>query len=349
MALKNKWCIVTPVLEIYYHCKCVLSDSLLVPAYFDIQLHQLSSLLGHSQITPHPNMTCSKGVLHARSESEVFTEGIPELCPEHCLDIPPSQLIQTQSGTVHERKCPVSVDHNAVVSEDTNNVADGPEKETAQTTLSENSNVKENNLQAPGCSAQIVKIQGTSSEPIQVFEVEVLSNNKNVAVGKSASQSSTYQSRTPASNAVDGSNSTLSHTSSEPEPWWQVDLQQIEVIQIIQIVNRFCGDRTDTHKCLCRLSDAKLELYDETGSTLLASRALGDTCGEHTVVEAFESCSSTTTASQIPAGDAFQSTPEVSVFDDKISSYYRVVQFCFMLALTICYKVGRFRRLFYAE
>ena len=132
-----------------------------------------------------------------------------------------------------------------------------------------------------------------------MFEVEILSSSSNVAVGKIASQSTNLTDvKRLAEDAVDGDNSTFSHTKSENESWWQVDIEQTEIIQTVQIVNRFCGDPTtdnDNQKCLCRLSHANLEIYDGSGSTTpLASRALGDTCGKLTVVEAFESCSSTT-------------------------------------------------------
>ena len=129
-----------------------------------------------------------------------------------------------------------------------------------------------------------------------MFEVEILSSSSNVAVGKNASQSTNLSdTKRLAEDAVDGDNSTFSHTKSENASWWQVDIEQTEIIQTVQIVNRFCGDTTDTLNCTCRLSHANLEIYDGSGSTTpLASRALGDTCGKLTVVEAFESCSSTT-------------------------------------------------------
>ena len=56
-------------------------------------------------ITPHPEMTCAAGALHARSKTEIHS-GVPQLCPEPCFDIPPSKVVQTQSGVVNERNCP---------------------------------------------------------------------------------------------------------------------------------------------------------------------------------------------------------------------------------------------------
>jgi hypothetical protein len=61
---------------------------------------------------------------------------------------------------------------------------------------------------------------------------------QNVAQGKTASQSSTWSSTTPASNAVDGNLSTMSHTSSELNAWWMVDLGGVFNISEISIWNR---------------------------------------------------------------------------------------------------------------
>jgi hypothetical protein len=57
-------------------------------------------------ITPEPQMICAAGALHARSKSEIH-DGAPQLCPKRCFDIPPSNVVQTQSGVVNERSCPM--------------------------------------------------------------------------------------------------------------------------------------------------------------------------------------------------------------------------------------------------
>ena len=72
----------------------------------------------------------------------------------------------------------------------------------------------------------------------------------NLAQGRVATQSSTGFSA-PASRAVDGvtdgvfNNGSVSHTNSESQPWWQVDLSQTIAIDTIQIWNRTdcCADR----------------------------------------------------------------------------------------------------------
>ena len=72
----------------------------------------------------------------------------------------------------------------------------------------------------------------------------------NLALGRAATQSSTYSSAA-ASRAVDGntdgvySNNSVSHTNSEANPWWQVDLGSSQPIETIDVYNRVdcCQDR----------------------------------------------------------------------------------------------------------
>jgi hypothetical protein len=73
----------------------------------------------------------------------------------------------------------------------------------------------------------------------------------NVALGKPASQSSTFTADYPASRAVDGNtdgndwNRSINHTNSEVNPWWQVDLGSTTAINTITLWNRTdcCSDR----------------------------------------------------------------------------------------------------------
>jgi hypothetical protein len=58
-------------------------------------------------ITPNPEMTCAVGALHPRSRTEADKSSLPKLCPEACLDTPPIWEIQTQSGVVIQRNCPM--------------------------------------------------------------------------------------------------------------------------------------------------------------------------------------------------------------------------------------------------
>ena len=72
-----------------------------------------------------------------------------------------------------------------------------------------------------------------------MLEVEVISSGVNVALGKSAKQSSTLISNFTttiqddvvryANDAIDGDRSTFSHTN-DAEPWWIVDLEEMFII-----------------------------------------------------------------------------------------------------------------------
>jgi len=70
----------------------------------------------------------------------------------------------------------------------------------------------------------------------------------NVALGKPATQLSTYQDRdsNEAHQAVDGNDNSFTHTNcNDPEPWWEVDLLDTYTIGSMKIVNRLdcCGGR----------------------------------------------------------------------------------------------------------
>lgn len=86
-------------------------------------------------------------------------------------------------------------------------------------------------------------IQHGKKQILSLAEVQVFSDGKNVAAKKEANQSSTYISAV-ASRAVDGStdgdyqNNSVSHTSTEDDPWWQVDLGKTFPIDQLAIWNR---------------------------------------------------------------------------------------------------------------
>ena len=72
----------------------------------------------------------------------------------------------------------------------------------------------------------------------------------NLALGKTATQSSTYLSGV-ASRGVDGNtdgnwaNNSVTHTNNEYQPWWQVDLGSVQQIGTVKVWNRTdcCGER----------------------------------------------------------------------------------------------------------
>ena len=87
-----------------------------------------------------------------------------------------------------------------------------------------------------------------SLEPCCVYQLFLLfvwfSVQSNIALFKPTIQSSTYRdSRSyPASNAVDGNGdpdiSKCTHTRADNNPWWRVDLGQVEPVAEVNILNR---------------------------------------------------------------------------------------------------------------
>ncbi|MDO6761413.1 carbohydrate-binding protein [Tamlana sp. 2_MG-2023] len=96
--------------------------------------------------------------------------------------------------------------------------------------------------------------------PVDVDE----STSENLALGKTAEQSSVSHGGNP-SRAVDGntngawSNGSVTHTSSEAQPWWQVRLGQDYTIGSIKIFNR-----TDSC-CKARLNNFDVFVYKDNG------------------------------------------------------------------------------------
>jgi hypothetical protein len=119
-----------------------------------------------------------------------------------------------------------------------------------------------------------------------MFEVKVLSSGSNVASGKSATQGSNFKgdsNKFGAHKAVDGNEGTFSHTEVDACSWWEVDLGGAFAIESVKIMNRWCGNPTDSSKCLCRLSRATISLEDDNGNWV-DTALIGDTCGDLEVV-----------------------------------------------------------------
>lgn len=126
-----------------------------------------------------------------------------------------------------------------------------------------------------------VKIDSTTGEQIQIFELQVYSSdNVNVALNKTASQSSTFETNL-ASFAVDGDMTTFSHTD-DAKASWEVDLGSTFSLKSVMITNRWCGESSDPNACLCRLSGAMLTFLNEEGE-VVSTESIGDTCGVHDV------------------------------------------------------------------
>ena len=130
-----------------------------------------------------------------------------------------------------------------------------------------------------GVTGRYVKVSVPGDGKIlQLAEVIVrgASTAPNLAVGKTATQSSTYaggDGTGTASKAVDGStdgvfaNGSVSHTNSESNPWWQVDLGSSVPISQIEVWNR-------TEQA-SRLSGYKVEVLDASSAVVWSSTRLG--------------------------------------------------------------------------
>jgi hypothetical protein len=106
-----------------------------------------------------------------------------------------------------------------------------------------------------------------------------------------ATQPSTYMDNSAfaASKAIDGSNSTFSHTdaSSQFSQQWTLYWDEEFDIQQITILNRGCGTN-DESQCMCRLSNATLALTNKFN--MVEVRNLGDNlCNTPVVIETFSS------------------------------------------------------------
>jgi hypothetical protein len=140
--------------------------------------------------------------------------------------------------------------------------------------------------------ARKVKLHQTSGSPIQIFELEVFSSStsNNIAVGKTATRSSTFVSSSGIkfedSNSVDGNPSTFSHTTGS-QSWLEVDLEESTFVNTITLQNRWCKAPNDPTGCLCKLTGATLILIDELGADV-TSINIGDTCGQATLEFVFD-------------------------------------------------------------
>eukprot|EP00956_Cyclotella_meneghiniana_P039652 scaffold176293_cov38-Cyclotella_meneghiniana.AAC.1 len=105
-------------------------------------------------------------------------------------------------------------------------------------------------------------------------EVRVFSGSVNVAIGKTATQSSDLDESSGPSKAADGKWDTKATTGDSCSTWWEVDLQESNPINKVQIVNPKCAD---DFSCSCKLSHAVISLLDADGETVWA-KAVGDTC-----------------------------------------------------------------------
>ncbi|MGH1492304.1 MAG: discoidin domain-containing protein [Acidimicrobiales bacterium] len=103
---------------------------------------------------------------------------------------------------------------------------------------------------AVGTDIRYIRVQKAGSGYLSLAEVQVFSSEQNIAVGSSATQSST-RGGGAAARAVDGNadgrwtSNSVTHTTQENQAWWQTDLGTETNITSVEIKNRTdcCGGR----------------------------------------------------------------------------------------------------------
>jgi hypothetical protein len=119
--------------------------------------------------------------------------------------------------------------------------------------------------------ASVVKLESTTGDKLNAYEINMYSSGNDIAASGTATQSSTFNDKTifEAYRGIDGDSTTFFHTGADDtSAWWQVALSQESEIESVEILNRKCGDN-DIAECLCRMSSAKLSLIGEQGSVVV--------------------------------------------------------------------------------
>jgi RHS repeat-associated protein len=127
-----------------------------------------------------------------------------------------------------------------------------------------------------GRTGRYVRVQLMGTNYLHLAEVQVIgSSGQNLAVGKTATQSSTAFGGT-ANRANDGNtdgifaDGSVSHTNFENQPWWQVDLGSSQQITSVNVWNRTdcCQSRTTNFNVI--VSDQPITtmgyIYDAAGN-----------------------------------------------------------------------------------
>jgi len=132
-----------------------------------------------------------------------------------------------------------------------------------QTVLQEAPDIAVFNFQ--DIEGRYVKISLSSGEPLELSQVEVygtwiLDRLPNLAIGKPAYQSTTFDIH-DASQAVDGNYQSYTHTYDETGNWWYVDLQTPTYIRSIKIYNR-------QDCCKERILGARVQIEDSNGNVV---------------------------------------------------------------------------------
>ncbi len=140
--------------------------------------------------------------------------------------------------------------------------------------------------------ARFVRVELPGKEKIlSLAEVQVFSGGKNVAQGKAAKQSSTTFAGA-AAYAVDGNTDgkfdvkSTTHTASEENPWWEVDLGEVQAVERVAVWNRtdpLVGGRLANFRVIA-LDAARKPIWETTVVEAPAKNVELTTNGERTVM-----------------------------------------------------------------
>ncbi|MEM6633671.1 MAG: discoidin domain-containing protein, partial [Bacteroidota bacterium] len=133
--------------------------------------------------------------------------------------------------------------------------------------------------------ARYIRVQLAGTNALSLAEVEIYTEcydqprrdceQENYALGKPASQSSNWNTVFTADKGVDGDtdgfdeNGTMTHTLSEFQPWWEVDLEELKEVDQIHFWNR------DMQDCSCY--DRLTDFYVISSPVPFTSQALSET------------------------------------------------------------------------
>jgi len=129
-----------------------------------------------------------------------------------------------------------------------------------------NLNLKVNRETIP--SARYVRVSLNRTGILSLAEVKVIKNGKNIARNKKATQSSADFGGL-ARYAVDGNDSgdftlnTVTHTKNESNPWWEVDLKQMQKVDEVVIFNRTGQEARLNGYTLTLLNDQRQIVWQE--------------------------------------------------------------------------------------
>ena len=123
-------------------------------------------------------------------------------------------------------------------------------------------------------SGRFVRIEAAKGHSgfITISEVEIFSAGKNIARAGTAKQSSNYSGGSAAGKAIDGTNDgtfpSCACTLEETDPWWEIDLGAVNLIDHILVYNR-------NDCCPERLDNVTVSILDQDRK-VTATRKIGD-------------------------------------------------------------------------